>query len=93
MTNKVVTATPETPLAVVVRLMERHHIKRVPIVEDGKAVGIITRANLLRAIGSLANELPPSSAEDAHIREQLLAELKIQHGCRSVRSMLPLETG
>ena len=73
-----VTATPETPLADVVRLMERHHIKRVPVAEDGKPVGIITRANLLHTIGSLANELPSSSAEDAHIREQLLAELKIQ---------------
>ena len=78
MTDKVVTETPETPLADVVRLMERHHIKRVPVVEDGKAVGIITRADLLHAIGTLADELPPSSAEDAHIRDQLLAELKIQ---------------
>src|SRR6516162_527081 len=50
MTHDVQTATPETPLSEVVRIMERHHIKRLPVIEDGKMVGIVTRANLLHAM-------------------------------------------
>jgi CBS domain-containing protein len=50
MTHDVRTAAPSTPLVDIVRLMERHHIKRVPVVEGDKVVGIITRANLLHAV-------------------------------------------
>jgi CBS domain-containing protein len=78
MTHDVRTVAPETPLEDVVRLMERNHIKRVPVVEGGKIVGIITRANLLHAMASFAQEVAPCSAEDTVIREQLLAELKTQ---------------
>ena len=46
----------EAPLQDVVRLMERHRIKRVPVVEGGKIVGIVTRANLLHAMASFGHE-------------------------------------
>jgi CBS domain-containing protein len=78
MTHDVRTVTVEAPLEEVVRLMERHHIKRVPVVEGGKIVGIVTRANLLHAMASFVHEVAPSSVEDTAIREQLLAELKAQ---------------
>jgi CBS domain-containing protein len=78
MTHDVCTVTPKTPLEDVVRLMERNHIKRVPVVEGDKIVGIITRANLLHAMASFAQEVAPCSAEDTVIRERLLAELKTQ---------------
>jgi CBS domain-containing protein len=78
MTPDVRTASPDTPLEQVVSLMERYNIKRVPIVEQGKIVGIVTRANLLHALARFAHEIAPSSAEDASIRNRLLAELKEQ---------------
>jgi CBS-domain-containing membrane protein len=78
MTHDVQTVTRDAPLDAVVRLMERHHIKRLPVVEDGKIVGIITRANLLHAMASFAHEIAPTSTEDTAIREQLIAELKMQ---------------
>ena len=52
MTEDVWTVTQDAPLEDVVRLMERRHIKRVPVVEGGKIVGIVTRANLLHAMAS-----------------------------------------
>ena len=58
--------------------MERYHIKRVPVVEDGRIVGIVTRANLLHAMASFVHEVAPSSVEDTAIREQFLAELNAQ---------------
>ena len=60
-------------LAEVVHLMERQNIKRIPVVEANKIVGIVTRANLLDAMASFV-----SSTEDAAIREQLLAVLETQ---------------
>ena len=78
MTPDVRIVTLDAPLEDVVRLMERHHIKRVPVVEGGKIVGIVTRANLLHAMASFVHEVAPPSVEDKAIRGKILAELKTQ---------------
>jgi CBS-domain-containing membrane protein len=78
MTHDVWTVPPDAPLEEAVRLMERHNIKRVLVVDNGKVVGIVTRANLLHAMASFAHEIAPLSAADTAIRERLLAELKAQ---------------
>jgi CBS domain-containing protein len=78
MTPDVHTVTEEEPLEKVVHLMERHRIKRVPVVRGAKVVGIVTRANLMRAVASLALAEHPVAADDSAIRERLLAELKKQ---------------
>ena len=43
---------PDTPLGEIA-LLERHHIKRVPVVRNGKVVGIVSRANLIQALASI----------------------------------------
>ena len=78
MTEDVWTVAQDAPLEDVVRLMERHHIKRVPVVDGGKIVGIVTRANLLHAMASFVGEIAPSSTQDTTIREQFIAELERQ---------------
>ena len=78
MTPDVRTVAEDDPLEKVVHLMERHRIKRVPVVRGSKVVGIVTRANLMRALASLALAEHPVAADDAAIRERLLAELKKQ---------------
>jgi CBS domain-containing protein len=74
MTPEPKTITPETPLDEVVRLMERHRVKRLPVVQDGKLVGIVSRANLLHALASVAREVKAPAGDDATIRERILAE-------------------
>ena len=74
MTRRVVTATPDTPVADVAALLEKHAIKRVPIVKHGKIVGIVSRANLLQALASLKN-VPPGTTDDASIRAKLTSKL------------------
>jgi CBS domain-containing protein len=78
MTHQVVTASPETPLHEVAALLEKHSIKRVPIVENGQLVGIVSRANLVQAVASAGKglEVPLS---DSTIRDKLLAHLKSQN--------------
>lgn len=79
MTSEVVSVTPEDSLARVVELMEQHHIKRLPVVVDGRLVGIVSRANLMRA---LLDKLPAAaatqSAGDTEIRSRILAEIAKQ---------------
>jgi CBS domain-containing protein len=49
MTTGVISVTEETPLFDIATLFERKRIKRVPVVKDGKLVGIVSRANLIQA--------------------------------------------
>jgi CBS domain-containing protein len=78
MTTEPTTVTEDTPLDEVVQLMEKRRIKRVPVVRGVALVGIISRANLLHALASVARETKPASAEDAAIRERLMKELAEQ---------------
>ena len=75
MTDEVHTVDEEAPLDEVVRLMERHGIKRLPVLRGRELVGIVTRVNLMRALVHGAKTAPPQSTSDAAIRERLLAHL------------------
>ena len=75
MTEHPVTVAEETPLEEVVTLMEKRRFKRVPVVREGKVVGIVSRANLLHALARIASEAKPASADDKIIRAELLATL------------------
>jgi CBS domain-containing protein len=50
MSKSVISATPETPLSAIVDLMLNHKVKRVAIVTDGKLVGLVSRADLMKRI-------------------------------------------
>jgi CBS domain-containing protein len=79
----VMTRDPETvpedrQLSDVVQLMEKHQIKRVPVVRGNQVVGIISRANLLHALASAGGDAASPKRDDDVIRERLLAELDKQ---------------
>jgi osmotically-inducible protein OsmY len=71
----VITATPDTSLQDIAHLLEKNGIKRVPIVDAGRLVGIVSRANLLQALasGTKKGETAPS---DGTIREDVMARLR-----------------
>ena len=77
MTQEVISVAPTTSLADIAKTLERNRIKRVPVTDDGKLVGIVTRANLLQALAT-TNVSQPASVDDRIIRERLLAELDAQ---------------
>jgi CBS domain-containing protein len=72
MTRAVVAVAPDTPLEEVVRQMERHRIKRLPVIEHDRIVGIVSRASLLPVLAHLAATAPPVSAGDTEIRTRIL---------------------
>ena len=79
MTCGVLSVTEETPVADIAVLLETKRIKRVPVLRDGSLVGIVSRANLVRALAMTVNATADGSeADDRSIRDKLLAELKAQ---------------
>lgn len=50
MSKDPIAVTAETPVREAAALMQRQGVKRVPVVEDGKVIGIISRANLVLAL-------------------------------------------
>ena len=76
MTRDVHTVTEDTPLSDVIGLMERHRIKRLPVVHGRDIVGIVTRQNLLRALVHQSAKADVAASDDQAIRERLLGELK-----------------
>lgn len=72
MTRDPVTVSDDTPLDEMVSLMESKGVKRLPVMRSGKMVGIVTRANLLQAVASMAKEIPDPTSDDDHIRSRLL---------------------
>jgi CBS-domain-containing membrane protein len=77
MTKTVVTASPDTSLNEIATLLEKHAIKRVPIVHNGQLVGIVSRANLIQALAADRRELD-IPIPDGKLRDKLLAHLKAQ---------------
>lgn len=78
MTERVFTVTSEMPLADLVALMETKHVKRVPVVDQGRLVGIVSRADVMAALVGLLSEKPAGSVTDSDIRNQILAEIDRQ---------------
>ena len=78
MSEDVVAAAPENPLESVVRLMERRRIRRLPVVAAGRVVGIVSRADVVRALVHRLAEPANTSATDDEIRDALQAELANQ---------------
>jgi len=77
MTLNPVTASEDTPLGEIAALVERHRIKRIPIVREGRLVGIVSRSNLIQTLASASAQPPvqPSSNTDRTIRLDLLDRL------------------
>jgi len=75
MTRDLVSVTPDTPLDEVVALMERRRIRRVPVLDGGVPVGIVSRTDLLRALARTLEEQQVTAGGDNEIRKRILAEL------------------
>jgi CBS-domain-containing membrane protein len=79
MSGDIVTVTEDTPLADIARLLEERRVKRVPVVRDGALLGIVSRADLLRAMASgRATSATAVAGDDQKIRQALLRTLKME---------------
>lgn len=76
MTPDPLTVTEDTSLDDIVQLMEKKHVKRLPVMRGEHIVGIVSRSNLLQAVASLARDIPDPTADDDHIRERIIATIE-----------------
>lgn len=76
MTRNPQTVSETASLEDIVELMERHRIKRVPVLCGDEVVGIVTRSNLMRAMVSVARAVPPPATDDMAIRQRLMDEIQ-----------------
>ena len=76
MTPDPLSVTEDDSLETVVDLMERHRVKRLPVMRGAKMVGIVSRANLMHALASLTRgDTTPPANDDSAIRDRILVAL------------------
>lgn len=92
MTREVVSVGELATLGEIAELMETRRIKRVPVVHDGKIVGIVSRADLLQVLAS-GGATTADENSDRLIRERLLAELRKQEWANSAESNVVVSDG
>ncbi len=73
MTKQVATVVESTPVVDIATLLEHNRIKRVPVMRDGQVVGIVSRANLVRALlVARKRSRVPAWHDDDSIRRKIL---------------------
>lgn len=75
MSREVVTVEEDASVAEIARLLETRRIKRVPVLRDGRLVGIVSRANLLHGLAASKDSLPRSSDDDLGLRQRVARAL------------------
>jgi CBS domain-containing protein len=92
MTQEVASVGELASLGEIAELMEIKRIKRVPVVHDGKIVGIVSRADLLQVLAS-GGAASADEDSDRLIRDRLLAKLRRQEWASPVESNVVVSDG
>ena len=87
MTHKVITVDPDASLQAIANLFEKHGIKRVPVVKNGRIVGIVSRANLVQALAIHGLPFFDRLEADEALREAVMSKI---HKLREIGSMVDI---
>jgi CBS domain-containing protein len=88
MTRALITIPPGASIAEAFRMLHEHRLRRLPVVENGKLVGMIARADLVRAVAVSAEKASPAPMRDVSV-DARLAELERQIWCDRARARRP----
>ena len=75
MTNDVMTVHPETDIFVIADLFLKHHFRRVPVLENGKLVGLISRRDVLRAVQDASKVKPIHTNSKEYLSPEMKSSL------------------
>ena len=78
MTRETLCIAEDTPLPMIVQMMEQGHVKRLPVVKEGKVIGIVSRRDVLLRLSSVVGDPLAGSATDASILRQIDLDLAAQ---------------
>ena len=87
MTHQVITVDPDASLQEIANLFEKHGIKRVPVVKNGRIVGIVSRANLVQALAIHGLPFFDRLEADEALREAVMSKI---HKLREIGSMVDI---
>lgn len=91
MSKNVIAVNEETPLYRIAEIMEQNHCKRVPVLRDGKLAGLVSRADLLRAI--VASPSDQTATGDAALKKAIEARLEFDVGLAQSRISVDVHSG
>lgn len=91
MTTDIVSVAPTTSAAEVAHLMEERSVRRLLVVQDGRLLGIVSRADLLRALVAPTHEALDLS--DDRIRSAVLAEIRKQPWADTFYTLIDVKNG
>ncbi|MBP0447522.1 CBS domain-containing protein [Roseomonas sp. SSH11] len=92
MTREVVAVGPADSAAHIARLMEEHGIRRIPVTEGGRLLGLINRADLVRALVSVLGERS-TPRSDEEIRQAVLEEVNREEWAKQLRVDVQVRQG
>jgi CBS domain-containing protein len=78
MTRDVISVTEDAPAAEIAKLLDKNHIRRVLVLKDGRLAGVVTRADLLRAIVTQQHAQAPGDTSDEAIYRNVVRAMKQQ---------------
>ena len=87
MTREVCSVEELATLGEIADLLETKHIKRVPVVHDGKIVGIVSRADLLKSLSRAAEPRPPTKSKTAR------SASNCSRSCATRSGRIPVKAG
>jgi CBS domain-containing protein len=94
MTRDVITVAPDSQVTDIAALLEKNRIKRVPIVDNGKLVGIISRANLVQALAGMRKEISVDKPlSDTELRQTVMSRLKSEPWAKTSLINVTVDTG
>jgi CBS-domain-containing membrane protein len=84
MTPNPATVAEDTPLEQVVQVMEANNVKRLPVTNGDRLVGIVTYTDFVQTLAALAHDIPRPTVGDDMIRDQVMAAIDkaALHPCR-----------
>lgn len=86
MTTGPLTVAESTSLEEAGKLLERHRIKRLPVMRGQQVVGVISRADLLRALPRALGQAEAAARHDPSMTDERLIELERQYWLQRTRS-------
>lgn len=93
MTREVVSVGADTPIDEIVQLLEKRNVRRVPVVRGEEVIGIVSRADVVRALAAQPRAPAAQPLSDEAIQERLAAELEHQPWWRAPYSSVRVENG
>lgn len=94
MTRTLVTVAEETSLADVVRILHAFHVRQVPVLRDKEVVGLVARADIMRALAARPEgSSRPSSRDDDMIRYQAIETLLSMPGTSPWATTITVKNG